>query len=137
MLKIVSRILIILLAAGIVCAGLYLVFNSAGASLVGLPNGDMPARPNFDAGAAPAGGDRPARPQFEGGEGFRNGDMPARSDGDFDHAGRGRGGEGGSLFAMTGILVNLGKVVAITALVILVRWGGLKLFRRRALVQAV
>lgn len=136
MLKIVSRILIILLAAGGVCAGLYLYANSAGASLGGLRGGDMPGRLNFDGGEAFANGEMPAPPQFDGSRTLDGGSLAARPEGAFRHNGRGRGEEGGSFFNIVGIFINLGKVAAITVLVILVQWAGTKLFHRRAVAPA-
>jgi hypothetical protein len=115
MLKIIFRILVILLAAGLVCGGLFLVANTAGANLN-----------NFSGGLG--------RAHFDGA--LTNGSRPAPPDGAFQPGGRGGEQAGGSLLGLAGVAGILGKVAVITAAVVLLQGVSGRFFRKRRTIRA-
>jgi hypothetical protein len=107
--KIIYRTFIILLAAGLVCVGLYLAVGSSSPAFTA---GDRPARAQFDSGTAPSIGGRLQAPIGD----FR----PERRD------------EGGSIEGIFGLFGSLLKIAVITVFVLLVQWLGRKAGRRPA-----
>ena len=126
MIKILLRIGMILLVAGVVTGGWYLLAGGMGTGTAGLPGGKERGRPNLPAGttgsaAAPEGAFRPE------GRGARGGG---------EHR-EGRGMEGMVGGEWGGLAMQFGKVGLITLGVVGVQWIGKKLTRKRQPVQAV
>jgi hypothetical protein len=111
--KIVYRTLIILLAASIVSAGLYLAVDKSSST--------------FTTGGLPE------RPQFENRGTLQSDDRLQAPTGDLRPEGR---DDGGSIEGIFGLLGSLLKIAIITAFVLLVKWVGRKIFRHPATRQA-
>jgi hypothetical protein len=140
MLKTILRIILILLAAGLISGGLYLLVNSSSQLTVGLPlQSESGVRGQLPSGEyenqSPAGeftNHSPSDRSF--GQGFEGQGFPgAGDDGFFD----GRGGRERDKFnpslALTGVLKNLGVIALVTFIVVVIQKIWHKIFRKRNL----
>lgn len=116
MLKTILHALMIVLVAGLVAGGIYLLVEQNGASLLGA-SGLQRGGEFHEAGALPDGAGRPAG-HFTEGDGRASG---------------GRGGEMGvSLQSLGGVFVQVAKIALITGLVLAARAVVRRVTRRRA-----
>lgn len=109
MLKVISRILIILIAAGLVSGAIYLIFNNSSMGTFGGQfEGNRPQPGQQSAGES----SNNTMPSFDN-QGFQPGERPGGGRGGGHEGGPGGGGNA------AGIWMNLGKVAGITLTIIL------------------